>query len=162
MLNSLKLLLSIGSLVFIIWIQYLLIIGAYDAGYTAYKAEYQNKLLEQQLQIKSKERAFNEKVEALSVELAELRLNHENTINKLKSDYDNELLKSEQRAKLYYNYSQSSETKQRNLAVYTAKLDRSLTEGRELVRQLTETIRARDAQLKALGIYIKENTNLYE
>lgn len=160
--SSLKLLLSIGSLVFIIWIQYLVITGAYDAGYTAYKAEYQNKLLEQQLQIKSKERAFNEKVEALSVELAELRLNHENTINKLKSDYDNELLKSEQRAKLYYNYSQSSETKQRNLAVYTAKLDRSLTEGRELVRQLTETIRARDAQLKALGIYIKENTNLYE
>lgn len=157
-----KVLIGIGSLIGIAIIQCILLDRAYNAGYNAYKATYQEMFIEQQNKVRSKELAFNKKIEALTIELTETRINHENSINKLKLDYANELLKSEKRAELYYNYSQSNKTKQRNLAVYAAKLDRSLTEGRELVRQLTATIRARDAQLKALGSYIKESTNLYE
>ena len=108
-----------------------------------------------------KERAFNERIEALSIELTETRITYENTVNKLKSDFNNELLKSEKRAELYLSYAKSDRAKQRDLAIHAAKLDRSLTEGRELVKQLTETIRTRDAQ-RALGVYIQESTNLYE
>lgn len=145
-----------------VWFQYSLYSNAYNAGYEACRASYQEKLLEQQIMQQKKERAFNERVEALSIKLTETRINYENTVNKLKSDYANELLKSEKRAELYLSYSKSDRAKQRDLAVYTAKLDRSLTEGRELVKQLTETIRTRDAQLRALGVYIQESTNLYE
>ena len=38
-----------------------------------------------------------------------------------------------------------------DLSAYTAKLDRSLTEGRELVRELRELIKLRDQQLNQLG-----------
>lgn len=162
MLSQFKAISGIIGLFVVITLQYFIISGSYDAGYTACKSENQEKILELQLQLKGKEKIFNERVEALSVELAETRLNHENTIDKLKRDFTNELCKSEQRAELYKRYSESDIAKQRALASHTAQLDRSLTEGRELVKQLTETIRVRDAQLKSLGIYIQESIKLHE
>ena len=162
MLNKLTVLTGIIGLVGIAWFQYSLFNNAYNAGYEACRASYQEKVLEQQLMQQKKERAFNERIEALSIELTETRLTYENTVTKLKSDYANELLNSEKRAELYLSYAKSDRAKQRDLAIHTAKLDRSLTEGRELVKQLTETIRTRDAQLRALGVYIQESTNLYE
>ena len=162
MLNKLTVLTGIIGLVGIAWFQYSLFNNAYNAGYEACRASYQEQVLEQQIMQQRKERAFNERIEALSIELTETRINHENTVNKLKSDYANELLKSEQRAELYLSYAKSDRAKQRSLAIHAAKLDRSLTEGRELVKQLTETIRTRDAQLRALGVYIQESNNLNE
>lgn len=99
---------------------------------------------------------------SLSSDLTETRLKYENSINQLKSSYADELLKSQQRAELYQRLAQSDQAKQRDLAIHTARLDRSLTEGRELVKQLTETIRTRDKQLRALGVYIQESNALYE
>ena len=162
MLNKITILAGIIGLVGFVWFQHSLYCNAYNAGYEACRVSYQEKLLEQQVMQQKKERVFNERIEALSIELTETRINHENTVNKLKSDYTNELLQSQKRAELYLSYSKSDRAKQRDLAIYTAKLDRSLTEGRELVKQLTETIRTRDAQLRALGVYIQESTNLYE
>lgn len=162
MLSHIKAIGGILGLFTVIILQYFIISGSYKAGYTACNEENQTKILELQLNFKDKEKVFNERVEALSVELAQTRLNHENTIDKLKHDFSNELRKSEQRAEVYKRYAESDSTKQRALASHTAQLDRSLTEGRELVRELTETIRVRDAQLRSLGIYIQERTNVYE
>ena len=162
MLNKLTSLFAIVGLFGIILMQYSLITGSYNAGYDACQSKYREELLKQQVENQQKEQAFNETINNLTVNLTETRIRYENTVNKLKFTYANELLKSEQRAELYKRYSEADKAKQRALAEHTAKLDRSLTEGRELVKQLTETIRTRDAQLRALGVYFQENAMLYE
>lgn len=162
MLNKLTSLFAIVGLFGIILMQYSLITGSYNAGYDACQSKYREELLKQQVENQQKEQAFNETISNLTVNLTETRIRYENTVNKLKSTYANELLKSEQRAELYKRYSEADKAKQRALAEHTARLDRSLTEGRELVKQLTETIRTRDAQLRALGVYFQENAMLYE
>ena len=162
MLNKLTSLFSIVGLFGIILMQYSLITGSYNAGYDACQSKYREELLKQQVENQQKEQAFNETINNLTVNLTETRIRYENTVNKLKSTHANELLKSEQRAELYKRYSEADKAKQRALAEHTARLDRSLTEGRELVKQLTETIRIRDAQLRALGVYFQENAMLYE
>lgn len=162
MLNKISVLVGIIGLVGIAWFQYSLINNSYNSGFEACRAQYQEKLLKLQLESNDKERAYNENMQALSSDLTETRLRYENSINQLKSSYTDELLKSEQRAELYKRLSQSDQAKQRDLAIHAARLDRSLTEGRELVKQLTETIRVRDNQLRALGVYIQESSNLYE
>lgn len=162
MLNKLTSLFAIVGLFGIILMQYSLITGSYNAGYDACQSKYREELLKQQVENQQKEQAFNETINNLTVNLTETRIRYENTVNKLKSTYANELLKSEQRAELYKRYSEADKAKQRALAEHTARLDRSLTEGRELVKQLTEAIRTRDAQLRALGVYFQENAMLYE
>lgn len=162
MLNKLTSLFSIVGLFGIILMQYSLITGSYNAGYDACQSKYREELLKQQVENQQKEQAFSETINNLTVNLTETRIRYENTVNKLKSAHANELLKSEQRAELYKRYSEADKAKQRALAEHTARLDRSLTEGRELVKQLTETIRIRDAQLRALGVYFQENAMLYE
>lgn len=162
MLNKLTSLFAIVGLFGIILMQYSLITGSYNAGYDACQSKYREELLKQQVENQQKEQAFNETINNLTVNLTETRIRYENTVNKLKSTHANELLKSEQRAELYKRYSEADKAKQRALAEHTARLDRSLTEGRELVKQLTETIRTRDAQLRALGVYFQENAMLYE
>ena len=162
MLNKLTGLLAIVGLFGIALMQYSLITGSYDAGYDACQSKYREELLKQQVENQHKEQAFNETINSLTADLTETRVRYENTVNKLKSTYANELLKSEQRAELYKRYSEADKAKQRTLAEHTARLDRSLTEGRELVKQLTETIRTRDAQLRALGVYIQEDRKMYE
>lgn len=162
MLNKLTVFLGVIGLLGFFWFQYSFVKAAYQAGFNECKLQYQNETLNLQIQAINKERAFNEKIEALSLDLAQVRANYENTLNNLKSSYAAELLKSQQRAELYKRYSESDKAKQRALALHTAQLDRSLTEGRELVKQLTETLRIRDAQLRALGVYFQENTMLYE
>ena len=162
MLNKLTSLFAIVGLFGIILMQYSLITGSYNAGYDACQSKYREELLKQQVENQQKEQAFNETINNLTVNLTETRIRYENTVNKLKFTYANELLKSEQRAELYKRYSEADKAKQRALAEHTARLDRSLTEGRELVKQLTETIRTRDAQLRALGVYFQENAMLYE
>ena len=162
MLNKLTSLFAIVGLFGIILMQYSLITGSYNAGYDACQSKYREELLKQQVENQQKEQAFNETINNLTVNLTETRVRYENTVNKLKSTHANELLKSEQRAELYKRYSEADKAKQRALAEHTARLDRSLTEGRELVKQLTETIRTRNAQLRALGVYFQENAMLYE
>lgn len=162
MLNKLTGLLAIVGLFGIILMQYSLITSSYNAGYDACQSKYREELLKQQVENRQKEQAFNETINNLTVNLTETRIRYENTVNKLKSTHANELLKSEQRAELYKRYSEADKAKQRALAEHTARLDRSLTEGRELVKQLTEAVRTRDAQLRALGVYFQENAMLYE
>lgn len=162
MLTKLSVFLGIAALASIAWFQYALVTNAYTSGFETCRAQYQERLIQLQLKSKEKEKSYNDSLNSISTQLTETRLRYENAITHLKSSYDSELYKSNQRAELYQRLSQSDQAKQRALADYTAKLDRSLTEGRELVKQLTETIRTRDSQLRALGVYLEENSKVYE
>ena len=94
---------------------------------------------------------YRQKTDSLSKEIYDTRTQYDNRIATIKSDYTNRLLNSEQRASVYKRMSEAGRCTSDDLSAYTAKLDRSLTEGRELVRELRELIKLRDQQLNQLG-----------
>lgn len=94
---------------------------------------------------------YRQKTDSLSKEIYDTRTQYDNHIATIKSDYTNRLLSSEQRASVYKRMSEAGKCTSDDLSAYTAKLDRSLTEGRELVRELRELIKLRDQQLNQLG-----------
>lgn len=94
---------------------------------------------------------YRQKTDSLSKEIYDTRTQYDNRIATIKSDYTNRLLNSEQRASVYKRMSEAGKCTSDDLSAYTAKLDRSLTEGRELVRELKELIKLRDQQLNQLG-----------
>ena len=94
---------------------------------------------------------YRQKTDSLSKEIYDTRTQYDNRIATIKSDYTNRLLNSEQRASVYKRMSEAGRCTSNDLSAYTAKLDRSLTEGRELVRELRELIKLRDQQLNQLG-----------
>ena len=94
---------------------------------------------------------YRQKTDSLSKEIYDTRTQYDNRIATIKSDYTNRLLSSEQRASVYKRMSEAGKCTSDDLSAYTAKLDRSLTEGRELVRELRELIKLRDQQLNQLG-----------
>lgn len=89
--------------------------------------------------------------EKLTHDLAEQKTAHEVELAHVKSDYDSRLLQSEKRAGVYKRMSEAGSTECGNLASHTAELDRSLEQGRSLVRELRETLRFRDEQLKTVS-----------
>lgn len=94
---------------------------------------------------------YRQKTDSLSKEIYDTRTQYDDRIATIKSDYTNRLLNSEQRASVYKRMSEAGKCTSDDLSAYTAKLDRSLTEGRELVRELRELIKLRDQQLNQLG-----------
>lgn len=76
-------------------------------------------------------------------------------VNNLRSDYAVRLRTAETRAGVYQRQAESGPTTCGSLASYTAELDRSVEEGRSLVRELTTTLRFRDEQLIMLGKQIQ-------
>ena len=94
---------------------------------------------------------YRQKTDSLSKEIYDTRTQYDSRIATIKSDYTNRLLNSEQRASVYKRMSEAGKCTSDDLSAYTAKLDRSLTEGRELVRELRELIKLRDQQLNQLG-----------
>lgn len=94
---------------------------------------------------------YRQKTDSLSKEIYDTRTQYDDRIATIKSDYANRLLNSEQRASVYKRMSEAGRCTSDDLSAYTAKLDRSLTEGRELVRELRELIKLRDQQLIQLG-----------
>ena len=97
-----------------------------------------------------------------SDELAEQDKAHAVAIARLESQYSDRLQLSEQRALRYQRQAQGGAVEQANLASHAAELDRTLEAGRRLVAELTETLRQRDAQLKALGVQLNNDRKLLE
>lgn len=88
--------------------------------------------------------------------IEEIDREYEEIINGITSDFNSRLQQSEKRASLYLQKAKTGEAACEDIAVYTAKLDRAIVEGRELVRELTETIRYRDNELALVGKYFLE------
>lgn len=95
-------------------------------------------------------------------ELSDVRTEYESTINSISSTYNDRLQQSEERANIYQRKAQAGTSECRAIADHTARLDRSITEGRELVKQLTATIRLRDSQLELVGSHIQSERKLLQ
>lgn len=98
---------------------------------------------------------FKEKEMELVLDFKEKEQNFTNQLAAINASYDLRMYESEQRASIYQHMSRASESKQKALADYTARLDRALTEGRELVKELRTIIELRDNQLRTVHEQLK-------
>ena len=78
------------------------------------------------------------------------------------SDFNERLRQSESRAKFYQRQAKSRTSGCGNIASITSRFDSSLTEGIQLVKDLTELIKLRDRQLQAVGQRLINEKNLTE
>lgn len=67
------------------------------------------------------------------------------------ADYNRRLQQHQTRAGIYRELAEGSTAERDGLASHAAELDRSLEEGRSVVRELRETVGLRDNQLRELG-----------
>ena len=117
--------------------------------YNQEKVQYLNQISSLQLQYRAKETQYNEDLNKVKAEYAQAREDYIHTISKLESSYSSRLQQSEQRAMLYQRKATDSKGCS-TLADLSGRLDRSLTEGISLVRELRDTIKLRDSQIKVL------------
>lgn len=95
-------------------------------------------------------------------ELAEADKKHKVDLANQRSVYERRLLSSSNRSSVYQRQAESGESECRSLASHAARLDRSLEEGRSLVRELGSTLGLRDQQIIMLGNQIKSDRKLLE
>lgn len=93
------------------------------------------------------------------LEIQKLRGNYEDTINNLTSEYDSRLLESEKRSNLYRERFAPTSTECEILAEHTSRLDRTLTEGRELVKRLREHIKQSELTYSEVIKYLINDRN---
>ena len=124
------------------------------AEYNQEKVQYLNQISSLQLQYRAKETQYNEDLNKVKAEYAQAREDYLHTISELESSYSSRLQQSEQRAMLYQRKATDNKGCS-TLADLSGRLDRSLTEGISLVRELRDTIKLRDSQIKVL----RENYN---
>lgn len=116
------------------------------------KAEYLNQINLIQQDYKQKEVQYNEKISIIKKEYEFERASYIESLSRIQSTYSNKLQESEQRALLYKR--KASNTKGcSSIADISGRLDRTLTEGISLVRELRDTLKLRESQIKVL----KEN-----
>ena len=119
------------------------------ARYALEKSDYLNQISSLQLQYRAKETQYNEDLNKVKAEYAQAREDYIHTISKLESSYSSRLQQSEQRAMLYQRKATDNKGCS-TLADLSGRFDRSLTEGISLVRDLRDTIKLRDSQIKVL------------
>lgn len=115
--------------------------------------------LEQELVAKTAAHQIREK--ELSDELATSTSAFQATLAGYRTDYDNRLQLATNRAGVYQRQARGSADEQQRLARHAAELDRSLEEGRALVRELGETLGQRDRTIHALGQVILNDRTLF-
>ena len=98
----------------------------------------------------------------LQEEIINAKKNYEAKLRNINDEYSVRLSESEQRAKVYKRMSEQGKCQSTDLSDYTTKLDRSLTEGRQVVKLLRETLELRDSQLRQLGEQLKQMEKLHE
>lgn len=142
--------------------------SGYDSGYNEAKEQWDEYKKEQNLYIASLEEMYeqsqekyNQEKESLVVQVHKTELKYNSELIDLELDYVNRLRESEARADYYQRMSESSTGVSTSLANYTAQFDKTITEGQHLVRELTETIKLRDDQLRQCGKQIELILGVY-
>lgn len=112
----------------------------------------------------------NKHLETESVRLSEenterLKANekaYQDALATARTEYDKRLRLSEGRAGIYRQQAEGSASERERLASHAAELDRTLEQGRSLVRELRETLGLRDSQIEALSNQIRTDRKLLE
>lgn len=142
-----------------------------DSGYDAGSADVQSKwdaektthakamrdLQDKYATLEAKVRIDNQRN---SDELAAQETAHAVALAQLNQHFADRMLKSDKRASYYERLAKGGAVEQANLARHAAELDRSLEEGRRVVAELTETLRQRDNQLRAVAKQLENDRSL--
>ena len=107
------------------------------------------------------QRENQETTTRISDELASKEKEHAKALADLRADYSGRLLQSATRQGIYQRQAEGSATERNHLASYAAQLDRSLEEGRSLVRELRQTVGQRDYTIRLLSEQITADRLLY-
>lgn len=129
------------------------------AEWMEYEQAYQQQVRELEAALTKAEQQFNEKEVALNERIEKDKAAYDAAIAAATRTFTERLRKSEGRAKTYADMSQASADERAALADHAAKLDRSLEEGRHLVRELRETLGQREREITMLGEHIQ---NVYQ
>lgn len=133
----------------------------YSSGSNNVKLQYQNQLNQYKEEVKKKELKYAKENSELKDEIILVKRNYESKLTMLSNTYSKQLQESNSRAE-YYKQQTNSTSKCRSLATYTARLDRSLTEGITLVKLLSEHIKLRNNQLRQVGKQIQQEREFIE
>lgn len=101
-----------------------------------------------------------ERVGELTLELQTNQSEYEATLLRHRTADAQRLQLATSRADVYQRQARGSAVEQERLARHAAELDRSLEQGRSLVRELGETVRQRDVTIRALGGIIAADRTL--
>lgn len=143
----------------------LAVVSGYKIGETSVLEELNksNAIIESlQKENHKKELKYTVQVNDLKNEIETIKTSYNNSINVVNKQSADRLLESERRSEYYRQQAKSCSTQSRDFAEYTTRLDRQLTEGISLVRELTELIKYRDSQLKLVGEQLKLDRELME
>lgn len=146
---------------------FICLISGYYFGYNITTLEFEKQIQESNLIIQEMQKAnyrkeldYSYKVTELEKEVAQAKINFSDSLSAINKQSSDRLLQSENRAQYYRKQAESCSSQSRDFAEYTAKLDRQLTEGIDLVRELTELVKLRDEQLKQVGKQLKMDREL--
>lgn len=104
-----------------------------------------------------------QRVGALTLELQTSQSEYEAALLRDRATHAERLQLATSRSDVYQRQARGSAVEQERLARHAAELDRTLEEGRGLVREFRETLRQRDITIKALtGIIAADRTLLSE
>lgn len=96
----------------------------------------------------------------ISDELVSIKQTATGNIARIRGESALRLQDSNKRADLYRHQAESGAAERANLASYAAELDRSLSEGIELVEELQATVELRDGQIRGLAAQINNDRQL--
>lgn len=147
---------------------YLIRDSGYDAGSADVQAKWDSEkeahakamrsLQDKYATLEAKVRTDNQRN---SDELAAQETAHAVALAQLNQHFAERMLKSDKRASYYERLAKGGAAQQADLARHAAELDRSLEEGRRVVAELSETVRQRDNQCRALGNQLVNDRSLF-
>ena len=133
-----------------------------QASWNAQKEADQQRIDDLKEEIKQQEAIHQTDTTRISDELAEAKQKYTEDLADLRSEYEQRLRSSGNRADHYQRQARGSAIERDNLASHAARLDASLEEGRSVVRELRATLGLRDKSLILLGQQITADRELLE
>lgn len=119
------------------------------------KLDYQNEILRLKTVYAGLEKDFEDRANKTNKDLRNAQASYEKSLANNASEHAARLRNHQERADLYERKAQGSEVERRGLASHAAELDRSLEEGRRVVKDLRTTVEQRDTEIKLLGTHLK-------
>lgn len=157
---------SVKSNLFFLALLFVFVLLGYFVGvlhttkqYTQMELEYQEEINKIKERLREERSQHQLKQQEHLAGMMELKKTHEKTISVIQSEYADRLLQSEQRGSLYRRKASTAGAEARELAEHAARLDRALTEGRELVRELREHIAQQRVAFTEVTNYLIEDRN---
>lgn len=157
----------------ILFFSYYIYNNIYNIGYNAGfnkvtqqwekdKANYQSEFNKLKQEYLLKEEKYKKENLSIVLELNEAKQKYEKDLISINNSFNNKLLLSEQRATVYRNQAKAGEVERENLATHAAQLDKTLTEGQQVVRELRSGIELRDNTIEKLIAQLKNDRKLLE